>query len=97
MLDGPEGYNDEYDLDSNFPRYPFFPQEDGRLKTFSEGAIKMLQTWIFTQVFYGTRFYEIPTTFSYIVFEDNSVPVVPYINLLVNLGGKQVEEYFQLE
>lgn len=102
IMDAPKVKYDEYDLSHFFDSYPFFPDEHDPLYKFMESCVSVMETWIYTQAFFGNSFYKIPDDIIHVHFvkgDYKSKPtlLVPFLKLLSNLLGEKMDEYFQLE
>lgn len=87
---------DVYDQAEFFPDYPLFPSEDSSISPFMCGCIQVVENWLYSQGFFGSRFYKIPTGISFVIFNANSKIVPPFIQLLINLVGSELEDYLGL-
>lgn len=95
----PKNYIAEYDLTLFLASYPLFPPEEDPLYAFMNTCVSTMETWMYTQAFYGTSFYEIPHGIAHLSLKQNQneeLCIPPFIELLLVMLGDQARDYFQL-
>lgn len=65
-------------------------------------CVKIMENWIYTQAFNGKRYFKLPDGIAYIkvsaeYYEKDDLCIPPFIQLLLNTFGLQVEEYFEIQ
>lgn len=95
ILDAGQSLKDLYDHNDFFCDYPFFPNDDRNLNSFMCGCVEVVENWVYTQGFFGSSFYKIPADISFVDFSKTKI-VPPFIQLLINLVGSELEEYLGL-
>lgn len=92
---------EEGDVLLSLESYPFYPQPDEPLYKFLESCVSTMDEWMYSRGFLGTNMFRIPTGIGYILFKktpDGQVRCVPpFIQLLINLAGSQIETYLNIE
>lgn len=100
-MDVSHGKLEEYNLSEFLLSYPLFPEEIDNMYKFMDSCVSVMETWVYNQAFFGSSFYKIPEGIAHVEFvkdKQNKITIVsPFVKLLINILGEEMEKYFEIE
>lgn len=89
-----------YSLNEFFYEYPSYSRSDSKFSEFMNACVIAVESWIYTQGFFGTAYYSIPVDISIVTIEENKnkkkIVKIPFLELLLNLTGRAMEKLFRM-